>query len=105
MIIIKTSSDSIEIIQKISEKLIYEKLAACVNILPNCYSYFFWEGNMQKNKENLVLIKTIKSNEKKVYEVIKKYHNYDVPEILTIKIDNIDSQYKNWALGVIKEDA
>ena len=58
---------------------------------------------MQKNKENLALIKTIKSNEKKVYEIIKKYHNYDVPEILTIDVDNIDYQYKDWALGFIKK--
>ena len=59
---------------------------------------------MQKNKENLAFIKTIKSNEKKVYEIIKKYHNYDVPEILTIDVDNLDYQYKEWALGVIKND-
>ena len=104
MIIIKTSSDTIEILEEISKKLISKKLAACVNIIPNCYSYFFWEGNMQKNKENLALIKTIKSNEKKVYEIIKNYHNYDVPEILTIDVDNIDYQYKEWALGIIKKD-
>ncbi len=41
MIIIKTSSDTIEIIEEISKKLITKKLAACVNIIPNCYSYFF----------------------------------------------------------------
>ena len=104
MIIIKTSSDTIEILEEISKNLIRKKLAACVNIIPNCYSYFFWEGNMQKNKEYLAFIKTIKNNEKKVYKIIKNYHNYDVPEILTIDIDNIDYQYKDWALGVIKKD-
>ena len=103
MIIIKTSSDTIEIIEEISKKLITKKLAACVNIIPSSYSYFFWEGNMQKNKENLALIKTIKRNEKKVYEIVKKYHNYDVPEILTIDVNNVDYQYKDWALGVIKK--
>ena len=104
MIIIKTSSDTIEIIKEISKILIRKKLAACVNIIPNCYSYFLWEDNMQKNKENLAFIKTIKSNEKKVYEIIKNYHNYDVPEILTIDVGNIDYQYKDWALKVIKKD-
>ena len=59
---------------------------------------------MQKNKENLAFIKTIKSNEKKVYEIIKNYHNYDIPEILTIDVDNIDYQYEEWALGVIKKN-
>ena len=104
MIIIKTSSDTIEILEEISKKLISKKLAACVNIIPNCYSYFFWEGNMQKNKEYLAFIKTIKKNEKKVYKIIKNYNNNDVPEILTIDIDNIDYQYKDWALGLLKKD-
>ena len=104
MIIIKTSSDTIEILEEISKKLISNKLAACVNIISNCYSYFFWEGNMQKNKEYLAFIKTIKNNEKKVYKIIKNYHNYDVPEILTIDVDNIDYPYMEWALGVIKKD-
>ena len=102
MIIIKTSSDTIEILEEISKNLIRKKLAACVNIIPNCYSYFLWEDNMQKNKENLAFIKTIKSNEKEVYKIIKKYHNYEVPEILTINVDNLDHQYKSWALGVVK---
>ena len=42
MIIIKTSSDTIEILEEISKKLISKKLAACANIIPNCYSSFFY---------------------------------------------------------------
>ena len=41
MIIIKTSSDTIEILEEIAKNLITQKLAACANIIPNCYSFFF----------------------------------------------------------------
>ena len=65
MIIIKTSSDTIEILEEISKKLISKKLAACANIIPNCYSYFFWEGNMQKIKNIQLLLKQLKTMKKK----------------------------------------
>ena len=104
MIIIKTSSDNYDSIEKICKNLIGKKLAVCVNVIPNCHSYFFWEGKIQKSKEYLVLIKTTKINEKKIYDMIKKYHNYDIPEISTLKLDNIDKSYMKWALGEIIEN-
>ena len=102
MIIIKTSSDNFDVLEEICNQVIRKKLAACANIIPGCYSYFYWEGNIQKNQEYLVFIKTLKISEKKVYEIIKKYHNYDIPEILTLKAENIEQNYMKWATGEIK---
>jgi uncharacterized protein involved in tolerance to divalent cations len=102
MIIIKTSSDNFDVLEEICNQVIRKKLAACANIIPGCYSYFYWEGNIQKNQEYLVFIKTLKISEKKVYEIIKKYHNYDIPEILTFKAENIEKNYMKWAIGEIK---
>ena len=101
MIIIKTSSDNFDTLEKICKQVISKKLAACANIIPGCYSYFYWEGKIQKNQEYLVFIKTFKISEKKIYEIIKKYHNYDIPEILTLKVENIEKNYMKWASGEI----
>ena len=101
MIIVKTSSDNFDVLEKICNQVIVKKLAACANIIPNCFSYFYWEGKIQKNQEYLVFIKTLKINEKKIYKIIKKYHNYDIPEILTLKVENIEKDYMKWATGEI----
>tara|TARA_B100000945_G_C19846330_1_gene351858 strand:+ start:53 stop:361 length:309 start_codon:yes stop_codon:yes gene_type:complete len=101
MIIVKTSSDNFDVLEKICNQVIGKKLAACANIIPNCFSYFYWEGKIQKNQEYLVFIKTLKINEKKIYKIIKKYHNYDIPEILTLKLENIEKDYMKWASGEI----
>ena len=45
--------------------------------------------------------KKLKINEKKIYKIIKKYHNYDIPEILTLKLENIENDYMKWASGEI----
>ena len=102
MIIIKTSSDKFDVLEKICQQVISKKLAACANILPKSYSYFFWETKIQKSKEYLIFIKTLKIREKKIYDIIKKYHNYDIPEILTLKVENIEKSYEEWAKGEIE---
>ena len=38
-----TSTDEEEVSRKISKKLIEEKACACVNIIPNMESHFFWK--------------------------------------------------------------
>ena len=50
MIIIKTSSDNFDAIEKICKNLIGQRLAVCANVIPNCHSYFFWEGEINEYK-------------------------------------------------------
>ena len=47
------------------------------------------------------MIKTIKENEQKVYNIIKKMHNYEIPEIITLNVQNIDKDYKKWLKEVM----
>ena len=39
----------------------------------------------------------MKRNEKLVYKVIKLIHDYEIPEIITIAINNFDTNYFNWS--------
>ena len=71
MIIIKTSSDDKSVLEKICNTLLEKKLAGCANLLTNCLSFFTWESQIQRNKESLLLIKTLEINEDKIYNIIK----------------------------------
>ena len=104
MIIIKTSSDKQDILKKICNIILEKKLAGCINIIPNCLSFFTWENKIQKNKENLLLIKTLKINETKIYNIIKKFHNYKTPEIITIKVNNVEDDYFKWLTEVTEKN-
>ena len=44
--------------KKIAESLVENKLAACVNIIKDIYSVYRWKGEIQKDNEHLLLIKT-----------------------------------------------
>jgi periplasmic divalent cation tolerance protein len=82
--------------EKIAQLLIRKGLAACVNVVPGLSSYFFWEGRLCREREVLLLVKTVKGQLKKIVKNIKSLHSYSVPEILFFKAEGGESQYLSW---------
>tara|TARA_B100001750_G_C15505888_1_gene600292 strand:- start:763 stop:1080 length:318 start_codon:yes stop_codon:yes gene_type:complete len=91
-----TATDKKAISKKISKKLIEERVCACVNIIPGAESCYIWKSKFQRSREWLILIKSQKSSYKKIESIIKKLHNYELPEIISIKIDQGYKEYLNW---------
>ena len=102
ILIVKTTSDKKEVLEKIAENLLLNKLSACVSIIDNVSSLYIWNKRIQKSKEYIMLIKTNKEKEKEVYDGIGLYHNYDLPEILSINISNSEKIYTNWINNNLK---
>ena len=96
IILTLTSTDKKSIADKISKKLLDDKLCKCVNIIPNVHSYFIWKKKFYKSKEWMILIKSKKSSYKKIEVLIKKLHNYVLPEIISINIENSFKTYLKW---------
>ena len=96
MIIIKTTSDSHKAMKDITNTLLNKKYAACVNIIPRMRSKYILDGRIVESREVMLLIKTSEDLEANVYKTIKKLHNYDIPEISTIKTENVNKDYLNW---------
>ena len=90
LIIIKTTVKNKVIKKKIINKLITNGYVSCINVIENVSSYFKWQGKNKSEKEDILLIKTMKRNEKLVYDIIRAIHDYETPEIITILISNID---------------
>ena len=97
LIIIKTTVKNKVTRENIINKLIINDYVSCINVIENVSSHYKWQGKVETEKEDILFIKTMKRNEKLVYEVIRDIHDYETPEIITIAINNIDSSYLNWA--------
>ena len=95
-IIILTTVSSKKEGERIASKLVEKKLAACVNILPRMTSVYRWENKINKEDEFLLIIKTTEYLEQEVYDYIRDNHSYEVPEIITLDIKNIDKKYSEW---------
>ncbi len=96
MIIVLTTTPNLEDAENLAEKLIEAKLAACVQVLPQMKSFYFWEGKVQKDSEYLLLIKTLKDKFSRLEKFILKNHSYDVPEIVALPADRVSESYLNW---------
>ena len=93
---------SLEEGQKISKILVENKLAACVNIIQNIYSTYFWKGNIEEDNEHLLLIKTTEAKSEKVIHKIKEIHSYSEPECIGFKIEKGSETYLRWIEEVVE---
>jgi periplasmic divalent cation tolerance protein len=82
--------------KRIGRKLVENKLAACVNIIPHLYSIYLWQGKIEEEGEILLIIKTMPDRLGELIKKVKKIHSYDVPEILVLPIIQGNQDYINW---------
>lgn len=96
MLIVLTTTPNVEEAEKLAEKIVAEKLAACVQILPPITSVYFWAGEVRKEPEYLLLIKTLAANFANLEKFIQAHHSYDVPEIVALDVKDVSESYLNW---------
>ncbi len=80
----------------IAKALIKNKLAACVNIVAQVESVFWWQGKVDRSKESLLMVKSKKSKLHKISKLVKSLHSYQVPEIIALPIIDGYKPYLDW---------
>lgn len=94
VIFITTGAD--EEAQLISRVLLEQKKAACVNIIPEVNSLFWWKSKIDSSRESLLVVKTKASLVDEVVQVVKEVHSSDVPEIIALPIVGGSRDYLDW---------
>jgi len=96
--IVLSTIDSNEQALKISEVLVNERFAACINILPAITSVYRWQNQVHKEPELLMIIKTKTDKLEQLFEKLGQIHPYDVPEIISFPIESGLNSYLNWVI-------
>ncbi len=96
MIVVLTTMPNIEEAESLARKIIEEKIAACVQVLPPMTSFYFWEGDVQKESEHLLLIKTLSTKYAELEKFIQVNHSYDTPEIVALRSSEVAESYPYW---------
>jgi periplasmic divalent cation tolerance protein len=80
----------------IAEKLVTERLAACVNLSSSVQSLYRWQGSISTDSEFMLFIKTRNDLYSKLEQRIRELHSYDVPEIIGIPVCQGSQSYLEW---------
>ncbi|GAB1869050.1 Protein CutA-like protein [Camponotus japonicus] len=87
--------------KKIACGLVENKLAACVNIIPQVTSIYEWEGKIQEDPELLLMIKTRTEKIDALTKYVKDNHPYTVCEVISLPIQNGNDDYLKWISEVV----
>lgn len=68
----------------IARALIDERLAACVNILPPMTSVYRWQGKVEQDHEQQMVIKTRSDRVAELQARLRQLHPYELPEFLAL---------------------
>ena len=82
--------------KKIAAALVTSKLAACVNILDNMNSIYFWEGEVQDDEEIVMIAKTTQAHVPELIEKVKSMHSYDCPCIVALPVVGGHQPFLDW---------
>jgi len=82
--------------KRLAERLVSEKLAACVSAVPNVTSVYRWRGKVERAREVLVVVKTSMKKLDRLIPRIKELHSYEVPEVLALRIERGLPEYLKW---------
>ncbi len=94
-LVVLTTTDSEEVADRLSRKLVEERLAACIQVIP-MRSRYWWEGKVEEASEYLLIIKTTEERYPELEKRIKELHNYTVPEILALPVVEGYGPYLDW---------
>jgi periplasmic divalent cation tolerance protein len=76
--------------------LVETRLAACVNLLPGMESVYRWEGTVEHERERQLVIKTTRARIAALWEQVREFHPYDVPEFIVLPIVDGNDAYLRW---------
>lgn len=92
---IETAFDNLDEAKQVISNLLDEKLvASCQMIESN--SKWNWKQEQEENKEYLVFMKTKKSLQEKIYNLMKEIHSYDRFGFAVFELNSCNQDYLNW---------
>jgi periplasmic divalent cation tolerance protein len=90
------TAGSMDEARTIGKELVSNRLAACVNIIDNMNSLYWWKGEIQDDREAVLIAKTKESLVPELIDKVKSIHSYECPCIVTFPIKEGNPPFLEW---------
>ena len=85
-----------ETARRVAREIVELRLAACGNIVPQIHSVYRWQGKLESGEEALAIFKLSASRYAEFETKLRSLHPYDVPEIISCKVNAGLPEYLRW---------
>jgi len=102
-VVILITASTGEEAQQIADKLLAQRKAACVNIIPKVHSLFWWKGELDSAEETLLIVKSGASLVDEIVSLVKEVHSYEVPEVIALPLVGGNQDYLNWMSAELRD--
>jgi periplasmic divalent cation tolerance protein len=82
--------------ERLGEALVVERLAASCSVIPTVHSVYYWEGQLKREHEAMLLVKTVESRAAAVEEYVRGHHESELPEIIQVGVEGGSPAYLKW---------
>ncbi len=86
----------------IASALVEARVVACVNIVPTVRSVYRWKGQVERDDEALLVMKTTADGVQAVMDLVQEIHPYDVPEVIALEIRDGLPAYLQWLVDQVE---
>jgi periplasmic divalent cation tolerance protein len=95
VIVLTTIADQ-DSAERLARQLVDEHLAACVNVHGPMVSFYRWQGRVERDGEQQLVIKTTRARVSALQDRIRELHPYELPEFLVLGVDGGSDAYLQW---------
>ncbi len=93
---VQTTTDSRAEAMELGRSAVQARLAACAQVAGPVMSTFWWEGDLERSEEWLLLLKLPAAGYAKLADFLTERHSYDEPEIIAMPIVAGSEGYLRW---------
>ena len=90
------TTPDLKVARRLARAALEARLAACANILPKIESHYWWQGNLERSGEQLVLFKTTRVRLPRLEALVLALHPYETPEFITTALAEGQARYLEW---------